>query len=160
MRCWCVYMFACGLIKCCIGPGALLASGCICLKFLWAWGGGVQLSMYEHVRQHGQDSVSEGILTAVTIHAPLQLLQQDPEEHLHSSCLPLACSFLFCLVPLRLLPATRGQCVYPATHYSPINPIIRLFFQGSPGQSLCWCRLSSMGGWQRRISGEQLSTAA
>lgn len=49
-------------------------------------------------------------------------------------CLPLAWSLLLHPVPLRLLPATRGQCVYPATHRSP--PLIQLFvsfFKLAPG---------------------------
>ena len=106
------------------------------------------------VSQHVRDSVSEGVLTAVRIHAPLQLLQLDLEE-------PLPC-----LQP----PAPPGASetsqpqevsvfIQPLTA-PPINPIICVFFQTSPGRSPCRCRRSSTDGWQRETSGEQLSTAA
>lgn len=80
------------------------------------------------------DSVSEGVLTAVRMHAPLQLLQLDPEEH------PLP---TLSLEP----PAPPGASETPPSHKGsvrlssnsllpPIKPIICLFFQASPGRSV------------------------
>lgn len=78
----------------------------------------------------------------------------------NTPCLLLAWSLLLHPVPLRLLPATRGQCVYPATHCSPpLSQLFVSFFKLALGD-LCRCCLSSMAAWQRETSGEQLSTAA
>lgn len=150
MCCLCVYVFARVYISAfknvALGLKRLLAERCICLRIHKHEGavcGCLCMSVW--------DSVSERVLTAVRIHAPLQLHQLDPEDlPPPAPLLPASSLQPPGLVPLRLLPATRGQCIYPATHCSPINPIICLFFQDSPGQSLRGCRLSSMGAWQRK----------
>lgn len=139
-------------------PLACFITGCErCMpEDSWAWGGGLWLcvmcvcEMCETVYLREFWQLSECML----------LSSSSSWDRRNTPCLLLAWSLLLHPVPLRLLPATRGQCVYPATHCSPpLSQLFVSFFKLALGD-LCRCCLSSMAAWQRETSGEQLSTAA
>lgn len=109
------------------------------------------------VRKHVRDRVSEGVLTAVRIHAPLQLLQPDPEEHPPSL---LACSLLPRLVPLRRLPAARGSAFIQPLTAPPLIQLFVSFFRIAAGDHRANAAFPVWQPGSGETSGERLSTAA